>query len=59
MLTVLKKVLSILDESFDGITNVLKKCKVNSYFEMKIIIYRNYDSSANLLIEKTPYEVKT
>ena len=33
--------------------------KAETYFEMKIVIYRNYNCDENLLLEKTDYEMKT
>lgn len=55
----LTKTMVILDSAFDEINQILTKFKSNNYFEMKIIIYRNYNAPAEMLLLKTPFEQKT
>ena len=58
MTIALKQVLSILDEAFDEINLILKKFQAKGTFEMKLLIYRNYNSNADMILEKSAYEVR-
>lgn len=54
--SVLAKVMRILRETFKRTYSILEEEKVNSIVELKIIIYRNYNSSPANLLSCTAFE---
>ena len=47
----IKQVLAILKSSLDELYDILKEVRAKKSFEIKIVVYRNYNSSKNQIIE--------
>ena len=56
MSSVLAQTLLILDQTFGRTHEILNESNVEGSFELKMCVYRNYDSPAELLLEKTSFE---
>lgn len=52
----LQKVKMILQETSKRTYEIIEKEDVNISVEMMVMIYRNYNSTFNQLLEKTPFE---
>jgi hypothetical protein len=52
---VLQKTCQIIDTTFERAYAVLKEQKVKANLQVKIMIYRNYNSPAGQIIETTPF----
>jgi len=50
------KVKEVLKEMFPRLNEVLKTRNANGSFEIKVIIYRNYSSGPDLIIESSNFE---
>jgi hypothetical protein len=55
MLSVFKKVKDVLKETFPRLYSVLKKSDAHAAFEIKIVIYRNYNSRVDLVLQATNF----
>ena len=54
----IKQVLAILKSSLDELYDILKEVRAKKSFEIKIVVYRNYNSSKDQIIEETKFENK-
>jgi hypothetical protein len=52
----LKQICEIIGPAFERADNVLKDQNVQASIDIKIMIYRNYDSPAEEILESTAYE---
>jgi hypothetical protein len=56
MSTVLKKACTIIEASFKRVYDILKQKDIKSGFEIKIMVYRNYNSPVEEILESTSFE---
>jgi hypothetical protein len=42
---------NVIKDAIQNIYKAIQKAKVNGYFEIKFVVYRNYDSNKNKLLE--------
>ncbi len=55
MQSVFNKVKDVIKEAFPRLYETIKIRKINGSFEIKICVYRNYNSRPELLLEKTNF----
>ncbi len=59
MSDVFPKVVEVVKNAIPDIYEVIRQAKVEGSFDIKFVIYRNYNSSEELLIEYSNYENKS
>jgi hypothetical protein len=59
MISLLNKMKNVIKDAIPNIYKAIQKAKVNGSFEIKFVVYRNYDSTHNKLLEYSNFETKT